>query len=66
MLSLVPYYNKPMQAGIHEHFRGIAGSTALPIILHDIPPAPIRELADDTLAGLAESRAFIGLRDGVR
>src|SRR5580704_13618116 len=64
VLSVVPYYNKPMQAGIHAHFRAIAISTALPIILHDIPSRTIRELSDDTLAGLAESRQFIGLRDG--
>src|SRR6186713_2329115 len=37
VLSVVPYYNKPTQAGIQAHFMAIAGSTALPIILHDIP-----------------------------
>src|SRR5262249_29849226 len=46
------------------HFRAIADSTRLPIILHDIPARTIRELADDTLARLAEARQFIGLRDG--
>jgi 4-hydroxy-tetrahydrodipicolinate synthase len=64
VLSVVPYYNKPMQTGIDAHFRAIAGSTGLPIILHDIPSRTIRELADDTLARLAESKQFIGLRDG--
>jgi 4-hydroxy-tetrahydrodipicolinate synthase len=64
VLSVVPYYNKPMQAGIEAHFRAIAGSTALPIILHDIPSRSVRELSDDTLARLAQSRQFIGLRDG--
>jgi 4-hydroxy-tetrahydrodipicolinate synthase len=64
VLSVVPYYNKPMQAGIHAHFRAIAHSTALPIILHDIPSRTIRELADETLARLAQSKRFIGLRDG--
>ena len=64
VLSVVPYYNKPMQAGIGLHFRAIADSTALPIILHDIPARTIRELSDDTLAKLAQSRQFIGLRDG--
>jgi 4-hydroxy-tetrahydrodipicolinate synthase len=63
VLSVVPYYNKPMQAGITAHFRAIAEETALPIILHDIPSRTIRELSDDTLARLAESRQFIGLRD---
>jgi 4-hydroxy-tetrahydrodipicolinate synthase len=64
VLSVVPYYNKPMQAGIEAHFRAVAQSTGLPIILHDIPSRTIRELADDTLARLAQSSQFIGLRDG--
>jgi 4-hydroxy-tetrahydrodipicolinate synthase len=63
-LSVVPYYNKPMQAGIYAHFRAIADSSALPIILHDIPSRTIRELSDDTLTRLAQSKQFIGLRDG--
>ena len=64
VLSVVPYYNKPMQAGIYAHFRAIAGSTTLPIILHDIPSRTVRELADDTLVRLAELEQFIGLSDG--
>jgi 4-hydroxy-tetrahydrodipicolinate synthase len=64
ILSVVPYYNKPMQTGIDAHFRAIADSTALPVILHDIPSRTNRELSDDTLARLAESKQFIGLRDG--
>src|SRR6476660_8341016 len=64
VLSVVPYYNKPMQAGIHAHFRAIAHSTTLPIILHDIPSRTNRCLSDDTLARLVESKQFIGLRDG--
>ena len=64
VLSVVPYYNKPMQAGIHAHFRAIAISTGLPIILHDVPARTMRELSDDTLLRLAESRRFIGLKDG--
>jgi 4-hydroxy-tetrahydrodipicolinate synthase len=64
VLSVVPYYNKPMQVGIHAHFRAIAVSTSLPIILHDVPSRTIRGLSDDTLARLAKSAQFIGLRDG--
>lgn len=64
VLLVVPYYNRPMQNGISAHFRAVAGSTGLPIILHDIPSRTARELADDTLAQLAASRQFIGLRDG--
>ncbi len=63
VLSVVPYYNKPTQAGIYAHFQAIAGSTTLPIILHDIPSRTVRGLSDETVARLAESRPFIGLRD---
>jgi 4-hydroxy-tetrahydrodipicolinate synthase len=63
LLSVVPYYNKPMQAGIEAHFRAIANATALPIILHDDPTRTIRGLADDTLVKLSESPQFVGLKD---
>jgi 4-hydroxy-tetrahydrodipicolinate synthase len=63
VLSVVPYYNKPMQNGISAHFRAIATSTGLPIILHDIPSRTVRELADDTLVQLAQLNQFVGLRD---
>ncbi|MDB5632849.1 MAG: 4-hydroxy-tetrahydrodipicolinate synthase [Tardiphaga sp.] len=64
VLSVVPYYNKPMQAGIEAHFRAIADATALPVILHDVPSRTLRSLADETLLRLAESPQFVGLRDG--
>jgi 4-hydroxy-tetrahydrodipicolinate synthase len=63
VLSVVPYYNKPMQSGIYAHFQAIAHSTSLPVILHDVPARTIRELSDATLTRLAESNRFIGLRD---
>ncbi len=64
VLSVVPYYNKPMPSGIEAHFRAIAEASSLPIMLHDIPSRTVRELSDDTLAQLARSEQFIGLRDG--
>ena len=64
VLSVVPYYNKPMQEGIAAHFRAIAASTALPVVLHDLPARTARELSDTTLIKLAESAQFVGLRDG--
>jgi 4-hydroxy-tetrahydrodipicolinate synthase len=64
VLSVVPYYNRPMQDGMLAHFQAIAASTTLPVILHDIPSRTLRPLADETLARLAESRQFVGLRDG--
>jgi 4-hydroxy-tetrahydrodipicolinate synthase len=63
VLTVVPYYNKPMQAGIYAHFRAIADAIGLPIILYDVPSRTVCGLADDTVARLAESPKFIGLKD---
>ena len=63
VLSVVPYYNKPMQAGMYAHFRAIGEAIGLPIILYDVPSRTVCGLADDTVARLAESPKFIGLKD---
>jgi 4-hydroxy-tetrahydrodipicolinate synthase len=63
VLSVVPYYNKPTQAGLHAHFTAIAQSTGLPIILYDVPSRSACGLADATIARLSERPAIIGLKD---
>jgi 4-hydroxy-tetrahydrodipicolinate synthase len=63
IMSVVPYYNKPMQAGIVAHFQAIAASTTLPIILHDAPARTARELSDETVQQLAGSAQFAGAMD---
>ena len=63
ILSVVPYYNKPTQAGMFEHFRAISQATALPIILYDVPSRTACGLADETVARLAELPRIIGLKD---
>jgi 4-hydroxy-tetrahydrodipicolinate synthase len=63
ILSVVPYYNKPIQRGLYEHFRAIAQSTELPIILYDVPSRSACGLADETVARLAEIPNIIGLKD---
>ena len=63
ILSVVPYYNKPIQAGMYAHFRAIAAATDLPIILYDVPSRTVCGLADATIARLAEDPQFIGLKD---
>ena len=63
-LCVVPYYNKPTQAGMYAHFCAIAQSTGLPIILYDVPSRTVCGLADETIARLvAEMPQFIGLKD---
>jgi 4-hydroxy-tetrahydrodipicolinate synthase len=63
ILSVVPYYNRPAQAGLYAHFREIAESTGLPVILYDVPSRTACSLADETIARLAELPRVIGLKD---
>jgi len=71
ILSVVPYYNKPTQAGMYAHFRVIVEATGLPVILYDVPSRTVCGLADDTVARLAadtvarlaELPRVIGLKD---
>jgi len=63
ILSVVPYYNKPVQDGLYAHFRAIAQSTELPLFLYDVPSRTVCALADSTVARLAEIPNVIGLKD---
>jgi 4-hydroxy-tetrahydrodipicolinate synthase len=53
ILGVCPYYSRPSQAGIETHFRAIAGSTDLPVVLYDIPVRTGRKIAGTTLVRLA-------------
>jgi 4-hydroxy-tetrahydrodipicolinate synthase len=63
ILSVVPYYNRPTQAGLCAHFSAIAASTGLPLILYDEPTRTACRLADETVAQLAEIPQIAGLKD---
>jgi 4-hydroxy-tetrahydrodipicolinate synthase len=63
VLSVVPYYNKPVQEGLLAHFRAVGDAVGIPIILHDVPSRTVVGLADITVARLAENPRFIGLMD---
>jgi 4-hydroxy-tetrahydrodipicolinate synthase len=63
ILSVVPYYNKPTQVGIYAHFRAIADSTGLPVILYDVPSRTACGVADETVVRLAELPGVMGLKD---
>ncbi|QOZ27745.1 4-hydroxy-tetrahydrodipicolinate synthase [Bradyrhizobium sp. CCBAU 51753] len=64
IMTVVPYYVRPMPQGMAAHFRAVAAATTLPVILHDIPSRTVKGLPDDTLVELAASPQFAGLRDG--
>ena len=63
ILSVVPYYNKPTQAGLFEHFRAVAAATGLPTFLYDVPSRTVCGLADQTIARLVEESRIVGLKD---
>lgn len=52
-LQVCPYYNKPSQEGLYQHFKAIAESTNLPVLLYSIPGRSVIEIAVDTVARLA-------------
>jgi len=61
ILSVVPYYNKPTQAGLYAHFRAIDQASGLPIILYDVPSRTVCGLADETIARLAGMPKIISI-----
>ena len=63
VISIVPYYNKPTQEGIVAHFRALASSTRLPVVLLDDPSRCVSRLSDETIARLAANPQFIGIED---
>lgn len=63
LLVVAPYYNKPTQEGIYQHFKAVAASTSLPIFVYNIPGRSVINIADATLARLAEIPNIAGVKD---
>lgn len=63
ILSVAPYYNKPPQAGLLAHFRAVAKSTNLPVIIYNVPGRTVTDIADDTTLELAEVSNIAGIKD---
>jgi len=63
LLIVTPYYNKPPQAGIEAHFKAVAASTDLPIMMYDIPGRTGVEIEQDTICRLAEVKNIVALKD---
>ncbi len=63
ILSVTPYYNRPPQAGLYNHFVAIAESTDLPVMLYDIPVRSGRKLETDTILELAQIKNITALKD---
>nr|WP_279611154.1 4-hydroxy-tetrahydrodipicolinate synthase [Thermostichus vulcanus] len=62
-LQVVPYYNKPTQAGLYQHFKAIAEASDLPILLYNIPGRTGASLQPETVANLAELETIVAIKE---
>ena len=62
-LIVAPYYNKPTQEGIYQHFKAIHDAVQFPLIIYNIPGRSVINISDETLARLAELPYIVGVKD---
>tara|TARA_Y100000590_G_scaffold306615_1_gene346014 strand:+ start:3127 stop:4008 length:882 start_codon:yes stop_codon:yes gene_type:complete len=62
-LIVTPYYNKPTQEGLYEHYKAINDNTSLPIIIYNIPSRCVIDMSVDTMAKLFELKNIVGVKD---
>jgi len=62
-LVVTPYYNKPTQEGLQAHFKKIAESTSLPIIIYNIPARSVVDMTIDTMSVLSKISNIVGVKD---
>ncbi|MEC6833833.1 4-hydroxy-tetrahydrodipicolinate synthase [Photobacterium toruni] len=62
-LSVTPYYNKPTQEGLYQHYKAIAEATDIPQILYNVPGRTAVDLLPETVARLAKLDNIIGIKD---
>ena len=63
VLVVTPYYNKPTQEGLYQHYKAINDNTSLPIIIYNIPSRCVIDMSVDTMARLFELKNITGVKD---
>ncbi|SHM43748.1 4-hydroxy-tetrahydrodipicolinate synthase [Duganella sacchari] len=62
-LQVVPYYNRPTQEGMYQHFKAIAEAVDLPVILYNVPGRTVADMSNETILRLAEIPNIVGVKD---
>lgn len=62
-LQVVPYYNRPTQEGMAQHFTRIAEAVDLPVILYNVPGRTVADMSNDTIVRLASVPGIVGVKD---
>jgi 4-hydroxy-tetrahydrodipicolinate synthase len=63
VLVVTPYYNKPTQEGMYQHFKAVNDAIGIPIIIYNIPPRSVVDMSVDTMKRLYELRNIAGVKD---
>jgi len=62
-LQVVPYYHRPTQEGMYQHFKAIAEAVDLPVILYNVPGRTVADMSNDTILRLAKIPNIVGVKD---
>jgi len=62
-LQVVPYYNRPTQEGMYQHFKAIAEAVDIPVILYNVPGRTVADMSNDTILRLAKIPNIVGVKD---
>ena len=63
VLQVVPYYNRPTQEGMYQHFKAIAEAVDIPVILYNVPGRTVADMSNETIVRLSAIPNIVGVKD---